>query len=193
MRLHSIETTPSPNCMKLNLDASVGTGSFTLNAAGDTPATAKAAPEIFQHVLSIAGVASLYATGDFITLTRKGSADWQPILAAAGNLLGIAPSADASLASQLQANATGQKTAQTALSTQAAPQNFGQVDVAIQMFRGIPVQVRATDDSEQARVALPDRFNQALQRAIVATEADYVADRIRLAKLRLIGRPNAFS
>ena len=46
------------------------------------------------------------------------------------------------------------------------------------MFRNIPVQVRATAGSgEQSRVALPERFAQALQRAIAATGADYVMER----------------
>ncbi|MGB3790360.1 MAG: virulence factor, partial [Phormidesmis sp.] len=60
----------------------------------------------------------------------------------------------------------------------ASMQKFAQVEVAIQKFRGIPVQVRATNGTQQARVALPDRFNHALQRAIAATEANYVAERI---------------
>lgn len=46
------------------------------------------------------------------------------------------------------------------------------------MFRGIPVQVRAiAADGQQARVALPERFNQALIRALRATQANYVAER----------------
>jgi len=39
------------------------------------------------------------------------------------------------------------------------------------------VQVRVTGEGEQARVALPERFNQALQRVIALTDADYVAER----------------
>ncbi|MEN8446641.1 MAG: virulence factor, partial [Cyanobacteria bacterium J06555_13] len=190
MRLRSIETTPSPNCMKLNLDAPIGMKSLSLTA-DKNPTTA---PEIFQKVLAIEGVQSLYATGDFITLTRKGSMEWQPILATAGNLIGIAPTADTSLAGQLQTNSPGQATAQTTEQTTgpatSPSQNFGQVEVAIQMFRGIPVQVRATSDSQQARVALPDRFNQALQRAIVTTGADYVAERIWSPYQPQFGQPH---
>lgn len=176
--------------MKLNLDAPVGMKSLSLTAGEN----ATIAPEIFQKVLAIEGVQSLYATGDFITLTRKGSMEWQPILAAAGNLIDIAPTADTSLAGQLQTNSSGQITAQTteqANGPATSPShNFGQVEVAIQMFRGIPVQVRATNDSQQARVALPDRFNQALQRAIVTTGADYVAERIWSPYQPQFGQPD---
>ncbi len=42
--------------------------------------------------------------------------------------------------------------------------NFGDVEVAVQVFRAIPIQVRAISaDGQQARMALPDRFNQAWQ------------------------------
>ncbi len=169
MKLRSIETTPSPNCMKLNLDELASARPLTLTLGEPTVD----APEVFQTLLAIAGIHSVFAMGDFVTLTRKGSADWQPILAAAGSLLGIAEDADASLGDRLTPASTPSKT-----QAKSAAQNFGQVEVAIQKFRGIPVQVRVTDDTQQARVALPERFNQALQNAILTTGADYVAERI---------------
>ena len=170
MKLLSIETTPSPNCMKLNLDAPKIAKPMTLNA-GDEVADI---PTVFQDLLAIEGVQSIFWMGNFVTLTRRGSVDWPTILAAAGALIGIAADADVGLSDSLQAD---KSVADTAASG-AVKQNFGQVEVAVQMFRGIPVQVRAIADGEQARVALPDRFNQALQRTIVATEADYVTERI---------------
>lgn len=171
MKLRSIETTPSPNCMKLNLDESVSTQPLTLTLGKPVPTTA---PEVFRTLLTIEGIQSVFVISDFITLTRKGNTDWQPILAAAGRLLGIVEEAELALCDRLQADLSATKsTAQN-----AGSQNFGQVEVTIQKFRGIPVQVRVTNDTQQARVALPERFNQALQRAIVATGADYVAERI---------------
>ena len=178
MKLRSIETTPSPNCMKLNLDAQTIAKPLTLKVGDDVTN----APEVFQNLLAIEGIQSIFVVSDFITLTRKGSIDWQPILAQAGSIVGIADEADASLDDSLQPESPNPKS--------TATQNFGQVEVAIQMFRGIPVQVRSTDDSQQARVALPDRFNQALQRAITATQADYVAERIWSPYQPQFGNPN---
>ncbi|CAN5778929.1 conserved virulence factor C family protein [soil metagenome] len=156
--------------MKLNLDEAASARPLTL-MLGET---ASDAPAIFQALLTIEGIQSVFVINDFVTLTRKGSADWQPILAAAGRLRGLSEDADAALCDRLQADIPqAEKAAQN-----AGSQNFGQVEVAIQKFRGIPVQVRVTDDTQQARVALPERFNQALQNAIVATGADYVAERI---------------
>lgn len=170
MKLRSIETTPSPNCMKLNLDASVIAKPVTLNAGDEVVDV----PVVFQDLLDIEGVQSIFWMGNFVTLTRRGSADWSTILAAAGALMGIAADADAGLNDSLQADKSVEDTAESG----AVKQNFGQVEVAVQMFRSIPVQVRAIADGQQARVALPDRFNRALQRVIVATGADYVAERI---------------
>ncbi|MBE9061156.1 virulence factor [cf. Phormidesmis sp. LEGE 11477] len=181
MKLRSIETTPSPNCMKLNLDGLASHKPVTLKAGDptDRDPTAEVA-DVFQNLLAIEGVQSVFAMNDFVTLTRKSSADWQKVLTAASHLLGIAADAEPSVNDSLQAktvevSTTKTKTTETKTSS---TQKFSQVEVAIQRFRGIPVQVRATNNAEQARVALSDRFNQALQRAIAATDANYVAERI---------------
>ena len=171
MRLLSIETTPSPNCIKLNLDESISDKALTLQQGRPAPN----APEWMQQVLAIEAVQSVFVIKDFITLTRQGTADWQPILAQAADLLGVAANADSKLLAQVtQLNQSTQNVA----SAPASSSSLGQLDVAVQVFRGIPVQVRAiATDGQQARVALPERFAQTLQRAITATEADYVAER----------------
>ena len=110
-------------------------------------------------------------------LRALGFADWQPILAKAAGIIGVAKDADKALLAQVSPS---QITATSADSTteQLTRANFGQVEVSVQMFRAIPIQVRAVSaEGQQARVALPDRFNQALQRTIVATGANYVAER----------------
>lgn len=181
MKLRSIETTPSPNCMKLNLDRLASNRPVTLQA-GDPTAEV---PDVFQDLLAIEDVQSVFVMNEFVTLTRKGSADWQKILTAASNLLGIAEDAEPSVNDSLQTKTPETKTPST--------QKFSQVEVAIQRFRGIPVQVRATNNAEQARVALSDRFNQALQRAIASTDANYVAERIWAPYQPQFGEVNAIA
>ncbi|MEO0349211.1 MAG: virulence factor [Cyanobacteria bacterium P01_A01_bin.15] len=166
MRLLSIETTPSPNCIKLNLDETISSKALTLQKDSRLPNI----PEVAQHLLEIEAIQSVFVVQDFITLTRQGSADWQPILAKAADVIGIAADADAKLLTQV----AGPR--EPDAGTPAS--NLGLLDVAVQMFRGIPVQVRAiAADGQQARVALPERFAQVLQRTITATEANYVAER----------------
>lgn len=172
MKLRSIETTPSPNCMKLNLDTQASDRPLTLKLGEPTDA-----PAVFQNLLAIEGIQSVFAMSDFVTLTRKGGAEWPPILTTAGSVLGLADGSESAVNEHL-ADSVKQKENTEGNSKNKTVQNFGQVEVAIQKFRGIPVQVRVINDSQQARVALPERFNQALQRAIAATNANYVAERI---------------
>lgn len=172
MQLRSIETTPSPNCIKLNLNQVISAKAMTLQKGVDQTN----APTFAQLLLAIESVQSVFLVNDFITLTRKGNAEWQLILAEAAHIIGVAQDTDATLLAQVS---QPQRTAASANPSCPQPtSNLGHVEVAVQMFRGIPVQVRATGaDGQQARVALPERFNQALQRAIHTTEANYVVER----------------
>jgi len=171
MRLLSIETTPSPNCIKLNLDKSISDKALTLQKGDPAPDT----PEWLQPLLAIGAIQSVFVVKDFVTLTRKGTSDWQPILAEAAALIGVADHADSKLLTQLTQPLHSPEDGASVLSSSS---NLGQLDVAVQVFRGIPVQVRGiAADGQQARVALPERFTQALQRTIQATGADYVAER----------------
>jgi Virulence factor/Scaffold protein Nfu/NifU N terminal/HEAT repeats len=167
MQLCSIETTPSPNCIKLNLDQQISSKALTLQGGGaDSPH----APEVAQKLLVIDGIKSVFLVGDFITLTKENSADWQPIIAKAAHLIGLTEDADCDLPAQVTPP-------EPVKNDGSSGQSLGQVEVAVQVFRGIPIQVRVTDEAEQVRVALPDRFNAALQRAIATTQANYIAER----------------
>ena len=79
--LVSIETTPNPNSMKLNLSEPLGiTATFT-------PADQASAPQIIRQLLGIDGGESVFTTAAFITLNRDPRADWQPVLQAARAVL----------------------------------------------------------------------------------------------------------
>ncbi len=172
MQLRSIETTPSPNCIKLNLNKVISAKALTLQSG----VVQLDAPAFAQQLLAIESVQSVFLVNDFITLTRKGNADWQIILAQAASIIGVVQDADAKLLAQV--SPAQLPTAITSLSNPPPILNLGHVEVAVQMFRGIPVQVRATTaEGQQARVALPERFNQTTQKVVSATGANYVAER----------------
>ncbi|MDB9525094.1 NifU N-terminal domain-containing protein [Oscillatoria sp. CS-180] len=97
MQLLSIETTPSPNCIKLNLDEIISLKALTVQKGSSAPDT----PEVVQQLLTIEGVQSVFAVQDFITLIRQGSSDWQPILIKAAETIGIADNADDKLLTQV--------------------------------------------------------------------------------------------
>jgi len=99
LKLCSVETTPSPNCIKLNLDEEISAKALTLQGSDtDSPHS----PVVAQQLLTITGIKSVFLVKDFITLTKENSADWQPILTQAANLLGEAASPNAVPFTQIQ-------------------------------------------------------------------------------------------
>ena len=154
--------------MKLNFDQQVSAKSLTLQEG----VTVTDAPDVARQLLAINGVSSVFLTSNFIALTRKNHADWQSILSEATELLGTNSGSDPVLSELGETNSNPPGDAMT-----SGDQNFGQVEVAIQEFRGIPIQVRVTSSNQQVRASLPDEFNQAAQQAILVTQANYVAER----------------
>ena len=79
MKLLSIETTPNPNSMKLNLDERLAKGvaiTYTHENRGDGPA-------YIEKILTIPGVSSVFRVEDFIAIQRKPTAGWEDILSQA--------------------------------------------------------------------------------------------------------------
>jgi hypothetical protein len=68
--------TPNPNALRFSLDVRLpGTINFSsAEAASGNPFAAA--------VLAAPGVASLFGVNDFVTVTRKAGADWDPIIEA---------------------------------------------------------------------------------------------------------------
>ncbi|OCT11234.1 virulence factor [Paenibacillus pectinilyticus] len=150
MKIISIEPTPSPNSMKLNMDESLPAGVRETY----TKKTATSAPAEVQKLLAVPGVISIFHAADFIAVDRSSKGDWQFILAQAREIYGEAqPSAGAGLPTEQPA-------------TEAA---FGEAQVLVQMFRGIPLQVRVRAGAEEVRLGMPERFTQAAVRAGTAS------------------------
>ncbi|MFY0546209.1 virulence factor [Brevibacillus sp. H7] len=138
MKLLSIEPTPSPNTMKLNVDERLPHG-VQKDYRKDRM---ESAPELIKRLLAIEGVTGVFHAADFLALERKSNADWQSILTQAREVFGEA----------------GDLPVLTPNSEEKA---WGEAQVYIQMFRGIPMQVKVTSGTEQVRAALPERFGKA--------------------------------
>lgn len=154
MRLISIETTPNPNSMKLNLDESVG------NTVTYTSAERLGCPEQVSGLLDIEGVKSVFVCNNFMTVNRDPRADWKQILDSVTNVFGGEGAAG-----------------QVAEKQRHAAEKLGQVSVLVQTFRGIPIQVKVTDGEAEQRIALNARFNEAAQLVQSESGADYLKDR----------------
>ncbi|MDQ6421176.1 virulence factor [Paenibacillus sp. LHD-117] len=145
MKLLSIEPTPSPNSMKLNVDETLPRGRRLTYKSSE----AAEAPQPYKELLLIDGVRGLFRTVDFIALDRKPGADWARILGEARNLLQADGADDAGAARQQDGMAAG----------------YGEAQVLVQMYRGIPMQVRVRTNDGETRSALPAKFGEAVGRA----------------------------
>ncbi|MFF2912729.1 virulence factor [Paenibacillus sp. NPDC057934] len=142
MKITFIEPTPSPNTMKLHLDESLEAGIRRTY----TPESQRSAPSWAQEMLTIPGVTSIYHAADFAALERKGSADWAAILR------------------EVQARfGSGEGLAEDwSLTDENAGAHFGEAQVFVQMFRGIPIQIRVKTGVNEHRIGLSNRFTEAV-------------------------------
>ncbi len=148
MRILSIEPTPSPHSMKLNMDRELPRGkrmTFTKDNSPD-------APEYITKLLDIPDVKSVFQTADFIALERFPKGNWEHILSEARKVFGEAAQAANSGETISGENGKGDS-------------HFGDAAVLVQMFRGIPMQIRVRTELEEKREALPERFSKAVMRA----------------------------
>jgi hypothetical protein len=159
MKIISMEPTPSPNSMKLNLDVRLPDGIHHTY----TQANKQDAPDYGQELLSIPDVSSYFQTADFIALDRFSKGSWQDILGKAREILGEAESI-----TPIQFQQAG-KASSDALPAAASDTGWGEVKVLIQMFRRIPMQIRASAGMDEKRAALPERFIKAATQAGLAS------------------------
>jgi len=147
MRIVSIEPTPSPHSMKINLNEELADGETYNYKHGDE---LMEAPEYIKQLFNIDGVKNIYRVADFIALARYPKTPWESILPEVRNVLGTEEEPESM---EMNQEATNQQDA------------FGQVNVFIQMFRNIPMQVKLDDGHEEKRFGLPEMFTNAIMKA----------------------------
>lgn len=138
MKIVSIEPTPSPNTMKLNMDERVERGR-TYDHTNQAHA-----PIYIRKMLEVAGVKSIFQTADFIAVDRLPNADWRTVLAQIRMVFG-----------EIDEQQLSQK----------IDEHYGEARLYIQYFRGIPMQIRVKTDWEEVREALSARFANAAMEA----------------------------
>ncbi|WP_310552043.1 conserved virulence factor C family protein [Paenibacillus glufosinatiresistens] len=150
MKITFIEPTPSPNTMKLHLDESLEPGVRRTY----TPDTLRSAPAWAREMLAIPGVDSVFHTADFAALERRPQADWAAILREV----------------QIRFGGEGLSGPDFDPGDENAGAHFGEAQVFVQMFRGIPMQIRVkTPGGGEERIALSSRFTQAVTEVASAT------------------------
>ncbi|MCT2535967.1 conserved virulence factor C family protein [Aquibacillus koreensis] len=175
MKIVSIEPTPSPHSMKINLNELLPDNETRNYKQGDDLSSA---PMYIQSLFQIYGVKGIYQVVDFIALERHPKVDWEVILPEVRKALGTEEV-------NLQESIHQRK-------VEATDEAFGEVKVRIQMFRNIPMQVKLDDGNEEKRFGLPAIFMDAAMEASAASpnfvmERKWVEQRPRYGPLEEIG------
>lgn len=145
MKIKSIEPTPSPNTMKVLLDEELPSGSrnhYSIDNINN-------APKKIQEILKIDGIKSVYHVSDFLAIDRKTNANWQSILLQVRNVFGEELDETISEANPLETN-------------------FGEVQVFVQMYHNIPMQLKLIVNGEEKRAALPTYYKEAVMKLTTA-------------------------
>ncbi|MED1205368.1 conserved virulence factor C family protein [Heyndrickxia acidicola] len=141
MNIKAIEPTPSPNTMKVILTEELPPG----KSSNYKKETASGAPGIIQAILQIEGVKGVYHVADFLAVERNGKFDWQEIL----------PKVRSAFGEEEQDDRNAHK----------VNEHFGEVNVFVQLFKGIPLQIKLSDGEQERRFGLPVYFTAAMQDA----------------------------
>ncbi len=184
MKLLSIETTPNPNSMKLNLDERLAKGvaiTYTHENRGDSPA-------YIEKILAIPGVSSVFRVEDFMAIQRQPTAGWEDILSQARLVLeyaGVNNTKPEPEEMSSQALRAGRPRSQ-------GDEEWCEVRVSVQYFRDLPMLVKVSSGSEMTRFPLPERFGQAIERAKGASEnmlmeRKWTDEGLRYGELRDVG------
>ncbi len=142
MKILKIEPTPSPNTMKVILDEELAAGKST----NYKPETAEHAPDVIKAILTIEGIKGVYHVADFIALERNGRYDWQEVLPKVRAAFGEGDSEAGAERPELD--------------------HFGEVETFIQVYKGVPIQLKLVSAEGEKRVALPDYCQEAFQKLI---------------------------
>ncbi|MBN8435725.1 conserved virulence factor C family protein [Priestia flexa] len=168
MKIKSIEPTPSPNTMKINLNE-VLPGGKSNNYHKDN---SHEAPAVIQEIMKVEGVKGVYHVADFLAVERNAKYDWKQILP--------------------QVRAAFGEDVQDETESQQINEHYGEVSVAVQLFKNVPMQVKLTDGTEEKRFGLPDRFAKAVAEvqqfaSNVVLERKWKEQGVRYGELEAIG------
>nr|WP_106778825.1 conserved virulence factor C family protein [Lysinibacillus timonensis] len=154
MKIVTIEPTPSPNSMKVVVDEELPFGkSFNY-----TKENASQAPKAIQAILNVEGVKGVYHVADFLAVERNAKYNWETILSDVRVALG--------------------EKGENIEREEHAVDHYGELFVHVQMFRGVPIQIKVFDSSSEHRIATGERFIDAFQKIkIDKTDDNYILER----------------
>jgi len=143
MKLLSIEPTPNPNSMKLQLDESLPKRENHTY----TREKQEGAPQKISKILEVPGVQSVFHLADFLAIQRDPKCKWEDILREIRGIM------EGELA----------ETPAPTRKTTEVDEDWQEIQVSIQFFRRIPMLIRLRMELEEKRVALPELFDDVIR------------------------------
>ncbi|WP_077213709.1 conserved virulence factor C family protein [Bacillus dakarensis] len=137
MKIKAIEPTPSPNTMKIILDEELPMG----KSNNYKKETSEGAPPVVQEILAIEGIKGVYHVADFLAVERNAKFDWKELLPKVRKAFGEEGNEEDSSSAKVN-------------------DHFGEINVQVQMFKGIPLQVKLTDGTEERRFGMPEAYTK---------------------------------
>lgn len=159
MKIVSMEPTPSPYSMKVNVDKHLADGQMEEYKAADDLANASS---YVRDLFRIEGIKGLFRVVDFITIERDPRVEWEEILPEVTHVIGSVAKTDDLFSEAI---------------TTHAKDAYAGVKVLIQMIRNIPTQVKLQEGDLEKRFALPDRIMDVAMEAAAAS-SDYLSERV---------------
>jgi len=145
----SIEPTPNPNSMKINLDERLDPGKkYTFTKKDKERCLIQ-----FKDILDIDGVESIFRVADFLSVQRHPNADWEEILMRVRTII----------------EGVSKENERKSLGSSALDEHFGEIQVFCQYFRNIPMLIKVTDGKEEKRLSITKRFQEAVHKASKAS------------------------
>lgn len=141
LKIKTIEPTPSPNTMKIVLTEELSAGKSNNYKKEEV----EHAPKLIKELLKIEGIKGIYHVADFLAVERNSKNDWKEILVGIRRVFG-------------EENEESSQSAEIL-------EHYGEVNVSIQQFKGIPMQIKMNDGNNERRLALPDFFILAIASA----------------------------
>lgn len=135
MKIKSIEPTPSPNTMKISLNEELPMG----KSNNYKKEMMEGAPRVVQEILGIEGIKGVYHVADFLAVERNAKYDWKDLLPQVRKAFG-------------EEGGTGESQQNT------VDEHYGEIKVQVQVYKGIPLQVKLTDGTEERRFGMPERY-----------------------------------
>lgn len=148
LKIKSIEPTPSPHSMKINVTEKLEDGK-SLNVKKDDDLSN--VPSYIKALFEIDGIINIYRVVDFITIARHPKSRWEDILPEVKKVIGTTETAEEISMEQVR--------------DVSGDDSFGEVRVFVQMFRGIPMQVKLEDAQGEHRFGLPEYFANVVMEA----------------------------